>query len=78
MWRNVVPVLYGLACVLGGILHLRNPERLAKNWWFRHLTIAGAFLSYSGLLLWVRIIGAVMIVFGVILLAAGVQWLTSL
>jgi hypothetical protein len=64
MWRNVFLASLGIACVLGGILHIRRPDRLANTWGFRHLTIAGLILSRGSLLMWVRFLGIVLIVTG--------------
>jgi hypothetical protein len=77
VWRDVFIVSLGALCILGGSLHIRHPERLANNWLFSHLSIAGLLLSRRGLLTWVRILGAVIMVIGAFLILWGTGWLTA-
>ena len=65
MWNNVALALLGIACLFGGILHIRNPERLADQRLFRQLSVAGLLLPRGALLNWVRFLGIVLIVIGI-------------
>jgi len=64
MWNNVALLVLGVACLVGGVLHIRNPDKLTNTWRFRYLTIAGLLLPRGGALIWVRLLGFVLLVIG--------------